>query len=680
LKSLFTDRQKQLLENLNITNWFDLITHLPSRYEDRTTIVKINSADLGQNILILGKIIRTEITYRGKRNLNVFVQDEDENLIILRFINFYPNQLKQFVEGMNILAYGLVRKYLTNLEMIHPEVQVSENLIFTLPTNYTPIYPTTSGLGQKNLSKLIQKALAYTKEKKFLNFIDEFLNKDKKINFISALDYIHNPTKEFSLNEINQKITPYHERVKYAEVLAQQLYLKISKADRVSEKAFSYKDINSDFKSRILEKIPFVLTKSQKLVIEEIENNLNNSQPMYRILQGDVGSGKTIVAIIASVKILSKNHQVALMVPTEILAKQHYLKIKNIFDGSKIRASLLTGSIKGKEREDVLRKISSGETQFIIGTHALFQDSVDFKQLGLCIIDEQHRFGVKQRMDLMKRGKQEFMPHQLMMSATPIPRTLSMTYFADLEVSSISEMPKNRIPITTKLIRETRRDELIELLKLELHKGNQIYWVCPLVEESEKIKLVDAKNTFEGLKSTLPEFNVQLIHGRMKEIEKSEIMQNFLDGKINLLVATTVIEVGVDVPNATVMVIEHSERLGLSQLHQLRGRVGRGDKKSMCIFLYSDNLSINAKDRLRTIYENTDGFIIAENDLKIRGPGELIGTRQSGIPSLKIANLIDDEDIVHQVVKDSANMINSQYNDVIKYTDLWFGHKNFLRS
>ncbi len=680
MKSLFTDRQKQLLENLNITNWFDLITHLPSRYEDRTTIVKINSADLGQNILILGKIIRTEITYRGKRNLNVFVQDEDENLIILRFINFYPNQLKQFVEGMNILAYGLVRKYLTNLEMIHPEVQVSENLIFTLPTNYTPIYPTTSGLGQKNLSKLIQKALAYTKEKKFLNFIDEFLNKDKKINFISALDYIHNPTKEFSLNEINQKITPYHERVKYAEVLAQQLYLKISKADRVSEKAFSYKDINSDFKSRILEKIPFVLTKSQKLVIEEIENNLNNSQPMYRILQGDVGSGKTIVAIIASVKILSKNHQVALMVPTEILAKQHYLKIKNIFDGSKIRASLLTGSIKGKEREDVLRKISSGETQFIIGTHALFQDSVDFKQLGLCIIDEQHRFGVKQRMDLMKRGKQEFMPHQLMMSATPIPRTLSMTYFADLEVSSISEMPKNRIPITTKLIRETRRDELIELLKLELHKGNQIYWVCPLVEESEKIKLVDAKNTFEGLKSTLPEFNVQLIHGRMKEIEKSEIMQNFLDGKINLLVATTVIEVGVDVPNATVMVIEHSERLGLSQLHQLRGRVGRGDKKSMCIFLYSDNLSINAKDRLRTIYENTDGFIIAENDLKIRGPGELIGTRQSGIPSLKIANLIDDEDIVHQVVKDSANMINSQYNDVIKYTDLWFGHKNFLRS
>ena len=680
MKSLFTDRQKQLLENLNITNWFDLITHLPSRYEDRTTIVKINSADLGQNILILGKIIRTEITYRGKRNLNVFVQDEDENLIILRFINFYPNQLKQFVEGMNILAYGLVRKYLTNLEMIHPEVQVSENLIFTLPTNYTPIYPTTSGLGQKNLSKLIQKALAYTKEKKFLNFIDEFLNKDKKINFISALDYIHNPTKEFSLNEINQKITPYHERVKYAEVLAQQLYLKISKADRVSEKAFSYKDINSDFKSRILEKIPFVLTKSQKLVIEEIENNLNNSQPMYRILQGDVGSGKTIVAIIASVKILSKNHQVALMVPTEILAKQHYLKIKNIFDGSKIRASLLTGSIKGKEREDVLRKISSGETQFIIGTHALFQDSVDFKQLGLCIIDEQHRFGVKQRMDLMKRGKQEFMPHQLMMSATPIPRTLSMTYFADLEVSSISEMPKNRIPITTKLIRETRRDELIELLKLELHKGNQIYWVCPLVEESEKIKLVDAKNTFEGLKSTLPEFNVQLIHGRMKEIEKSEIMQNFLDGKINLLVATTVIEVGVDVPNATVMVIEHSERLGLSQLHQLRGRVGRGDKKSMCIFLYSDNLSINAKDRLRTIYENTDGFIIAENDLKIRGPGELIGTRQSGIPSLKIANLIDDEDIVHQVVKDSANIINSQYNDVIKYTDLWFGHKNFLRS
>ena len=680
MKSLFTDRQKQLLENLNITNWFDLITHLPSRYEDRTTIVKINSADLGQNILILGKIIRTEITYRGKRNLNVFVQDEDENLIILRFINFYPNQLKQFVEGMNILAYGLVRKYLTNLEMIHPEVQVSENLSFTLPTNYTPIYPTTSGLGQKNLSKLIQKALAYTKEKKFLNFIDEFLTKDKKINFISALDYIHNPTKEFSLNEINQKITPYHERVKYAEVLAQQLYLKISKADRVSEKAFSYKDINSDFKSRILETIPFVLTKSQKLVIEEIENNLNNSQPMYRILQGDVGSGKTIVAIIASVKILSKNHQVALMVPTEILAKQHYLKIKNIFDGSKIRASLLTGSIKGKEREDVLRKISSGETQFIIGTHALFQDSVDFKQLGLCIIDEQHRFGVKQRMDLMKRGKQEFMPHQLMMSATPIPRTLSMTYFADLEVSSISEMPKNRIPITTKLIRETRRDELIELLKLELHKGNQIYWVCPLVEESEKIKLVDAKNTFEGLKSTLPEFNVQLIHGRMKEIEKSEIMQNFLDGKINLLVATTVIEVGVDVPNATVMVIEHSERLGLSQLHQLRGRVGRGDKKSMCIFLYSDNLSINAKDRLRTIYENTDGFIIAENDLKIRGPGELIGTRQSGIPSLKIANLIDDEDIVHQVVEDSANMINSQYNDVIKYTDLWFGHKNFLRS
>ncbi|NCV38934.1 MAG: ATP-dependent DNA helicase RecG, partial [Betaproteobacteria bacterium] len=388
----------------------------------------------------------------------------------------------------------------------------------------------------------------------------------------------------------------------------------------------------------------------------------------------------TIVAVIVSTLILNNKYQVAFMAPTEILANQHFKKIKELFLSTDVRTELLTGSIKGKKRDEIINDIESGKIHYVIGTHALFQDSIKFKKLGLCIIDEQHRFGVKQRLDLMSKGKTDgYQPHLLMMSATPIPRTLSMSYFADLEVSTLSELPKGRVPVVTKLVRDSRRKELMNILKYELENGNQIYWVCPLVEESEKLALSNTVNTYEEFVDFIPKEMVGLIHGRMKDQEKDEVMSNFLEKKIKLLVATTVIEVGVDVPNASFIVIEHAERMGLSQLHQLRGRVGRGAKKSVCILIFKENLSELAKERLKIIYENQDGFLIAENDLKIRGPGEMIGTRQSGIPGLRIANLVEDADLVKEVSDYSEVAIKANKLAAQRFVEIWFQDKNYLR-
>ena len=564
--------------------------------------------------------------------------------------------------------------------MIHPEVSVSDSPTFELPKTYTPIYPTTAGLGQKIIQKIINKALNSEEViSQLQGFIMRFKNM-RELDLIDAFINIHKPKKTENIFDLNHYRTSHHESLKYAELLAQQIFLKFSRDKNIQKISQVFLSSNNHLKKLIQSGLPFSLTQSQKNVIEEIEKDLSTGKCMYRLLQGDVGSGKTIVAILAATNVLHMNHQVAFMAPTEILANQHFEKFKDWFGKTNVKVELLTGNIKGNKRKIILEEIEHGAVNLIVGTHALFQEIVKFNNLGLCIIDEQHRFGVKQRLDLMNKGKNnQYFPHQLMMSATPIPRTLSMSYFADLEVSTIKEMPRNRIPIKTKLIRESRRLELIEILKKELIKQNQIYWVCPLIEESDKLNLKNVTNTYEDFVKFLPDSEIGIIHGRMKESEKDQVMQNFINRKINLLVATTVIEVGVDVPNASVMVIEHAERMGLSQLHQLRGRVGRGHKESTCILIFKENLSENAKERLQIVYENIDGFVIAENDLRIRGPGEMIGTRQSGIPNLKVANLVEDADLVEEAHHDAETYLKEHQAFAKSYSNLWFEHKNYLR-
>ncbi len=681
MKSFFTPHQEKLLNKLNIQNWFDLLLHLPVRYEDRTKITDIQ--DLKDNAFsqVLGKVIDVDIVFRGKRNLVIQLEDGYGDQISLRYMHFYPNQKAQFEIGKYVLAAGNIRKNLITTEIIHPETTLFKSQEAILPENLTPIYPVTSGLGQKNIYRLINKALEFASSQKLLNF--EILNHKTKtdgVNLLDSLYTIHRPSKDSDLNKLNSFSTIFHQHIKYAELLSQQLYLKLSKDEFKNQKSKIFSLENNNLKDDIFKCLPFNLTESQEQVIHEIESDMSSGKAMHRLLQGDVGSGKTIVAVIISTLILNNEYQVALMAPTEILANQHFKKIKELFKSTDVRVELLTGSIKGRKRNEIIDDIESGKIHYVIGTHTLFQDNIYFKNLGLCIIDEQHRFGVKQRLDLMSKGKKDgHQPHLLMMSATPIPRTLSMSYFADLEVSTLLELPKDRVPVVTKLVRDSRRKELMQMLKNELDNDNQIYWVCPLVEESEKLTLSDAVNTYEEFISFIPKEMVGVIHGRMKDQEKDEVMSKYLEKKIKLLVATTVIEVGVDVPNASFMVIEHAERMGLSQLHQLRGRVGRGAKKSICILIFKENLSELAKQRLKIIYENQDGFLIAENDLKIRGPGEMIGTRQSGVPGLRIANLVEDADLVKEVSDYSGNAIKSNKLAAQRFVEFWFQDKNYLR-
>ncbi|MDA1034364.1 MAG: ATP-dependent DNA helicase RecG [Proteobacteria bacterium] len=680
MKSLFTNHQANLFEKLGVFNWFDLLMHIPVRYEDRTKIKTTSDFQAGELCLISGEIFKNEIMFRGRRNLIVHIEDINGNKIFLRFINFYPNQVKQLQSGKFVLAYGAIKKNLLGIEMIHPEVTVSDSPYFDLPKTYTPIYATTAGLNQKIIQKIINKAL---NSDEVISRLQRYVFRSKnlhELDLLNAFINVHKPKKSENILDLNNYKTTYHESLKYAELLAQQIFMKFSREKNVQKQSQVFLTSSNHLKKIIEKDLPFSLTQSQINVIEEIEKDLSIGKCMYRLLQGDVGSGKTIVAILAATNVLNKNYQVAFMAPTEILANQHFEKFKDWFSKTNVKVELLTGNIKGNRRKIILEEIENGTVNLVVGTHALFQENVNFNNLGLCIIDEQHRFGVKQRLDLMNKGKKnQYFPHQLMMSATPIPRTLSMSFFADLEVSTIKEMPRNRSPIKTKLIRESRRLELIKVLKKELTKQNQIYWVCPLIEESEKLNLKNVTNTYEDFLKLLPESEIGIIHGKMKESEKDQVMQNFIHKKINLLVATTVIEVGVDVPNASVMVIEHAERMGLSQLHQLRGRVGRGHKESTCILIFKENLSDNAKERLQIIYENIDGFIIAENDLRIRGPGEMIGTRQSGIPNLKVANLVEDADLVEEAHHDAKIYLKEHQAFAKAYSKLWFEHKNYLR-
>jgi len=652
------------LAKLGITNLQALLLHLPLRYIDETHITAIRDLRMGDSAQVEGEIVHAEVSYKPRKALIARLEDASGQLT-LRFLNFYPSQIAALKVGNKLRVYGEVRSGFFGYEMVHPsckavgqKTEVAETL--------TPVYPTVAGLTQPNLRKAIGIALAQDSMSETLP-VSVYQNM-RLPSFAESVRALHNPPPDADLQAFENKNSSHWQRLAFDELLAQQLSMRKHYARRRSVSAPQF-NRSKLLVSALLKSLPFALTQAQQKVALEIERDLTQPHPMQRLLQGDVGSGKTIVACMAALQSIENNWQVALMAPTEILAEQHYRKMLSWLTPLNIQITWLTGSQSKKDREAALAAIADGAAQFVVGTHALFQEAVKFKNLGLAIIDEQHRFGVHQRLALRQKGQPE--PHQLMMSATPIPRTLSMSYYADMDVSVIDELPPGRTPIVTKLISDIRRDEILQRVREACLQGNQAYWVCPLIEESEALQLATANDTFALMQNEFPELKIGLVHGRMKPAEKQAVMAAFSAGELQLLVATTVIEVGVDVPNASLMVIEHAERMGLSQLHQLRGRVGRGAAKSTCILLYQNKLSETARTRLKVIYESNDGFAIAQADLHIRGPGELLGVRQSGVPMLKIADLERDADLL-QLAKSQADNLLKNYPDAVeRHLDRW---------
>ena len=661
------------LHKLGISNIQSLLLHLPLRYIDETRITAIRDLRLGDDVQCEGEIVHAEVSYKPRKALIARLQDASGQLT-LRFLHFYPSQITQLAVGKKLRVYGEIRHGFFGYEMVHPQCKnVGEKT--EVAETLTPVYPTTAGLTQGNLRKAIAIALKQ-------DLLDETLPVGvyKSLNlpaFKASIHALHSPAPDANLNALENRSTPEWRRLAFDELLAQQLSMRKHYIKRRSIDAPAIAT-SKKLAPQMLQNLAFTLTNAQQKVVAEISHDLTQLHPMQRLLQGDVGSGKTIVACMAALQAIEHGWQVALMAPTEILAEQHYKKFEMWLKPLNLNIAWLTGSQSKKERELALANIASGAANLAVGTHALFQDAVNFKKLGLAIIDEQHRFGVQQRLALRKKGEPE--PHQLMMSATPIPRTLSMSYFADLDVSVIDELPPGRTPIVTKLASDERRDEILQRVREACMAGSQAYWVCPLIEESEALQLQTANDTFAHMQATFPELKVGLVHGRMKPAEKQTVMALFSAGEIQLLVATTVIEVGVDVPNASLMVIEHAERAGLSQLHQLRGRVGRGAAKSTCILLYQSDKKLGeiARARLKVIYENTDGFLIAQADLHLRGPGEFLGTRQSGVPMLKIADLERDADLL-EVAKSLADSLIKEYPQAVEaHLERWMSHAGEL--
>ncbi len=659
------------LQKLGISTIQGLLLHLPLRYIDETRITAIRDLRQGDDVQCEGEIVQAEVTYKPRKALIARLQDAGGQLT-LRFLHFYPSQIAALAVGKKLRVYGEIRHGFFGYEMVHPQCKAVGEKTEVAET-LTPVYPTTAGLTQATIRKAIALAV---KQDSMSETLPAGVYKQLNLPaFKASIHALHNPTPDANLDALENHATPEWRRLAFDELLAQQLSMRKHYIKRRSIDAPSIA-VSENLVPQMLQNLPFSLTNSQQKVIAEISSDLTMPHPMQRLLQGDVGSGKTIVACMAALQAIEHGWQVALMAPTEILAEQHYKKFSQWLAPLNINIAWLTGSQSKKERELALANIASGRAQLAVGTHALFQDAVTFHKLGLAIIDEQHRFGVQQRLALRKKGEPE--PHQLMMSATPIPRTLSMSYFADLDVSVIDELPPGRTPIVTKLVSDERRDEILQRVREACMAGSQAYWVCPLIEESEALQLQTANDTFAHMQATFPELKVGLVHGRMKPAEKQAVMAQFSAGEIQLLVATTVIEVGVDVPNASLMVIEHAERSGLSQLHQLRGRVGRGAAKSTCILLYQNKLSETARARLKVIFESNDGFAIAQADLHLRGPGEFLGTRQSGVPMLKIADLERDADLL-EAAKNMADKLIKEYPQAVeKHLERWMSHAGEL--
>lgn len=658
----------------------DFIVHLPIRYEDETQINSILSLRPGQTGQIEAEVVRCEVQLRPRRQLFALVQDGTGELA-LRWLNFYPSQQKQLAPGRQVRIRGEVRAGFSGYEMVHPKVSAVGT---PLPRALTPVYPATQGLPQASLRRAIDKALT---EADLTDTIPAAICASHNlIPFEQAIRVLHHPPPDVSYHLLIERGHPAWRRIKFDELLAQQLSLAQAREARRRQRSHCLVSTQGGLIARLMDELPFQLTAAQERVVAEISHDLMRPFPMLRLLQGDVGSGKTVVAAIAAAQAIASGVQVAVMAPTEILAEQHFQKLVSWLEPLGVRVAWLTGGLNAKRRKASIESMASGQAQLVVGTQALIQDKVAFADLGLIIFDEQHRFGVDQRFQLSRKGERpdglgDLIPHQLNMSATPIPRSLAMTFFADLDISVIDELPPGRRPVLTKLVATARRDEVLSHVSAEIGLGRQAYWVCPLIEESEALQLQTAIDTHAVLTEALPRLRIGLMHGRLKTGEKARIMRDFREGNIDVLVATTVIEVGVDVPNASLMIIEHAERFGLAQLHQLRGRVGRGGAQSVCVLMYQGPLSRIARQRLRAIYETTDGFEIARRDLEQRGPGEFLGVRQSGVDLLRFANLQTDVLMVEQV-QDVAQEMRTRYpQNVRAHLQRWMRDKQgFLRS
>ena len=665
-----SDSAAQKLEKMHLHSAWDLALHLPLRYEDETHITPLADAPAGVPCMVEGEVIWQEVQFRPRRQLIARIRDDAGAMLNLRFIHFYPSHQQQLAQGKRVRALGEIKAGFYGSEMIHPKLRSADGT--ALAESLTPVYPTVSGLSQPVLRRAVQAALNALNIEEILPAA--LLERFRLPPLADSLRLLHNPPPEISAHKLADPELPARRRLKFDELLAQQLSKRLAKQRRRSGSAPVLRG-NGSLSSRLTATLPFELTAAQQRVLAEIRADMAQPHPMHHLLQGDVGSGKTIVAALSALAALETGggFQAAVMAPTEILAEQHYLKFKQWFEPLGIAVVWLSGSLKKKEKDAAKAAIADGRAQLAVGTHALFQDDVQFANLGLVIVDEQHRFGVAQRLALKNKGRDV---HQLMMSATPIPRTLAMSFFADLEVSQIDELPPGRTPIKTRLVNSARRAEVEGLVLGHCQKGRQAYWVCPLIEESEALQLQTATDTQAALQAALPELNIGLVHGRMKPAEKAAVMEQFVSGSLNVLVATTVIEVGVDVPNASLMVIEHAERMGLSQLHQLRGRVGRGAAASTCVLLFAEPLGDTARQRLKVIYESTDGFEIANRDLEIRGPGEFLGARQSGAEVLRFAELPQDNALLDAAAAAAGQLLDQQPEIVEQHLQRWFGSRD----
>ena len=747
------------LAKLGIASKFDLVLHLPLRYDDETRLYALSEAPPGQPVLVEGAVVDADVKYRPRRQLVCHIED-GSGVLTLRFLNYYPSQMRQLAAGNRVRAFGEIRQGFHGPEMVHPKYRLVQPGA-PVARALTPVYPTTAGFAQEGLRRLIARSLA---DSDLGDTLPADLVEPLGLpRFRDAVLLLHNPPPETPQATLAGRTHPAWRRVKFDELLAQQISMRVHYRRRKAAGAPALKP-RGKLAQALLARLPFKLTDAQNKALAQIRHDLAQPNPMQRLLQGDVGSGKTIVAALAALQCVENGHQVAVMAPTEVLAEQHFRKFRDWLDGLGIGVAWLSGSLRAREKRDALARVADGDTAVVVGTHALFQEEVRFHDLALAIIDEQQRFGVHQRLQLRMKGTRPnrgAQPHQLMMSATPIPRTLAMSYYADLDVSVIDEMPPGRAPVTTKLVADTRRAEVVRRVRDACLDGGQAYWVCPLIEESdagatsradeawsrgpvygdataelavgasptgplraaggqipedpsssprgaplaggdreggatarsssaiqqarvrgrsEALQLKTALEIYETVQQMFPELKVGLVHGRLKGGEKTRIMSAFKDGAIQLLVATTVIEVGVDAPNATLMVIEHAERMGLSQLHQLRGRVGRGAESSACILLYQQPLTATARERLKIIYENHDGFEIARHDLRLRGPGELLGARQSGAPLLRFADLDADLDLLDAARAAAETLLRERPDVAQRHLVRWLGARHeFLK-
>lgn len=639
----------QQLEKLNLLTTQDLLFHLPRDYEDRSTIIPIQQTYVGRTVLLEGEVTSVDFPPGKRKSMAVLLQD-DTGKVTLRFYHFYKKLVDQLSVGNRVRVFGEIRLGARGLEIYHPEVEEVSSHVPLPQQELTPIYPTTEGLKQAKLRQLIDLCL-----NKYTDDLTELMpnNVAKHYDLKHALQFIHHPPSHSNVQQLREAKHPAQQRLIFEELVTHQIsllqrryYIQQIEAAKISP--------STQFLPQLLAQLPFIPTNAQQRVSQEILTDLNKSKPMLRLVQGDVGAGKTLVAAMAATHVLEDGWQVALMAPTEILAEQHYINFKRWFESLGLNTVFLASKLKAKEKNAALLEIKQGSAQIVIGTHALFQDSVEFAKLGLVIIDEQHRFGVDQRLALRDKGSAGLTPHQLVMTATPIPRTLAMSAYGDLDTSIIDELPPGRTPIQTVAMSTDKRESVLQRIYENCKQGKQAYWVCTLVEQSESLDAQAAEAIYQELKEKFPDLAIGLAHGKLKSDEKQAVMQQFKDNELQLLIATTVIEVGVDVPNSSIMVIENAERLGLSQLHQLRGRVGRGSQQSFCVLLYKSPLSQNGQSRLDIMRQTNDGFEIAERDLELRGPGDVLGTKQTGSLSFKVADLQRDEYLLskaHQVAE-----------------------------